>query len=212
MTGSIVDYTSLQTAILAWLARASDADLVTQAPTFIQLFEASIKGNPLFRVREEEQLDTDTMSGQTYALPTGFLEARSLKLNTNPYQFLDYVTPGVFWQTYPSNYTGRPKVFTIEASNLLFGPSPDSAYTFDFLYLKFTGLSAGSPTNWLILNYPNIYLWGSLIEAADYIDNDRQIAKWKARLDEAISRLEKADWRSRWSGSALVMKSDTGSP
>jgi len=78
-------------------------------------------------------------------------------------------------------------------------------------YYSFTKLTDAAPTNWLITKYPNIYLYGALTEAAEFID-DPKADFWAQKAGKAVQDLYKADQAARWSGSTLNARTDTGNP
>lgn len=212
---SITTYAELQTAIASWLNRAGDTTITTPATDFIDLFESKVLRK--LRVRQMEARDTATLTAgtATIALPTSpdaFLEMRNLKLNTNPVTQLQYVTPNQLYSTWLGSTSGTPKVFTVSDSAIIFGPTPDSAYTVEMWFYQFDALSGSNTTNWLLTDFPDIYLYGSLVEASIFLGDWDGAAKWKGLVEEAMQDLTNADWRGRWSAGPLVMMTNTGNP
>ena len=97
---SISTYAELKTAVANWLDRS---DLTDRVPEFITLAEARI-GRKL-RVRGVEERATTPLVGsqEYYALPSDFLEARNVQINSNPVQVLTYRTPQQLDKEYPSS-------------------------------------------------------------------------------------------------------------
>ncbi len=52
-------------------------------------------------------------------------------------------------------------------------------------------LSDSTPTNWLLTAHPDLYLFGSMIEAEMFGVNDERAPPWKARRDEIFDEIEK---------------------
>lgn len=211
---TIASYTDLQTAVADWLARSGDSIITARVADFIALFEDEIVGDPDFRYRWMEERDTasTTAGTQFLALPTGYIEQRTLRLLTDPVESLEYLPPKLFWDLYAASTQGKPKKYTVLDSELAFAPIPDSAYTVEMMYVAFSPLSTTNTTNWLLTRFPSVYLFGSLEQAAHYLDNDRLVAKFKAKKDEAIQKLAVSDWQAKYAGSALQMTTDTGNP
>ncbi len=67
-------------------------------------------------------------------------------------------------------------------------------------------------TNWLMVNVPGLYLYGSLIEAACIIQDDEQLARYGPMYAGALAGLIKSDKRDRFSGAPLQMRNDSGNP
>ena len=78
-------------------------------------------------------------------------------------------------------------------------PAPDGAYTFNFYYLtSLPSLSATQTTNWLILNAPDVYLYGSLLEATPYLQDDARIPIWSQAYSEAVTSVQQIEDATRY--------------
>lgn len=60
-------------------------------------------------------------------------------------------------------------------------------------YAGIPSLSIGSPTNWLILRNPNVYLYATLLELAPYLQDDDRINVWGAGYQNAVAALQRQD-------------------
>jgi hypothetical protein len=218
---SIVTYTDLQSAIGNWLARS---DLSANIPDFITLAEARIFygaddpnfPSPPLRIRAMEQVTDPTVylttaGTPTLALPSGFVEARAVSLNTKPVADLDFATQKQLNSAWLGTANGKPKVYTFQGDSLRFGPTPDAAYGVVLAYYKRFDPLATTPTNWLMANAPGIYLYAALLEAQPFIMNDQRLPVWASMLGAATRALMLADQQDRWGGQ-MTMRSDTGNP
>lgn len=210
--------TALKAAIADYIARS---DLTTQIVDAVTLCESRIyygSDDPTFgseplRIRAMEATADITIDAQTETLPTRFLGARRIYLNTSPIGKLDFLPPMDFWAKYVSSTTGQPTAFTIEGENWTFGPSPDATYTGKALYYNsFAALSAGGDTNWLLTNAPGAYLYGALVELGLLIQDEATVARWIGPFRGVIGGLNRSDKRDRFSGAPLVMRADSGNP
>jgi hypothetical protein len=77
-------------------------------------------------------------------------------------------------------------------------------------YKKFENLSGSVATNWMITNAPDIYLYGSMLEAEPFIMNDERVPLWAQALQRGISDLQEQDNKDRHSGSALRVMNTSG--
>jgi hypothetical protein len=206
---AISNYTELQTAVANWLDRD---DLTNRIPEFISLCEARF--NRTLRIRAMETLDesVDTVAGtSTIALPTGYIQMRDIHLIADPLVQLQYVTPEIYNRIYAGSSSGKPQVYTIIANNIKFGPTPDVVYDVSMLYYKkFDALSDSSPTNWVITNAPDVYLYGALLEAEPFLMNDQRIQLWATALTESMTKMQEQDQKDRHSGSALRIMNTGG--
>jgi len=66
-------------------------------------------------------------------------------------------------------------------------------------------LQDGAPANWLLGAHPDLYLFGSLVEAEMFGVNDERAPLWKARRDEIFDEIEKLSNKTRGAGAMRVM-------
>ena len=196
------NYDELKTSVANWSDRD---DMAAFIPDFIALCEARF--NRELRLRSMEQKDyANTVGGQAnYALPTNYLQMREFRLNQNPTISLTYVSPEIYeaWNL----GSGMPKFYTIIANEIRIGPTPAGVYEMEMLFWrKFPALSGTVPTNWMLQNAPDVYLYGSLLELEPFIQNDQRIGVWSSGYQKAISDIQLQDDKDRHSGSALTVQ------
>jgi hypothetical protein len=207
---AISTYSELQTAVANWLDRD---DLTARIPEFIVLAEA--RYNRELRIRGMETIvDISTVAGtRSYALPTGYLQARTLQLTTDPITPLEYLAPEMMDRLWAGSQVGKPMTFTFIGNNYILGPSPDGVYTLEFVYYKkYTALSDAAPTNEMLTDNPDVYLYATLLEAEPFLANDARIQLWMAAFKESITNIQNADARDRHSGNSLRIVNSTGNP
>ncbi len=193
----------LRTSIKAWSKRSDFADALLD--DFILLCEADF--NRRLRIRQMENVNSAfSVSSELTALPTGFLELRSIKSLSSPSYPLKLGTPQSIDEFYDAADSGMPVQYVIEGTNLRVGPAPDSTYDFRLDYYKAFDAVSGSATNWLFDNHPDVYLWGSLMQTAPYIGNDERLPMWEAKYEKALQQVKDADSRSKRGGSQSFMK------
>lgn len=202
----ITDYSTLKTEVANWIHRT---DLTTNIPVFIQLAESkianSIKGLPL------ETSLTQTLTGgvKTLALPADYNEMQSIEVQSNPTSVLEFVPDNVLLQYNSNNTSGVPEFFTIIGNNIVFSKIPDSNYSIVITYIaKLTALSDVNTTNWVLTNFPYLYLYGSLIEASIYCNDPDQVQFYQTKFDSAIMDVIEKYSNQKFSGSPLHAKSD----
>ena len=205
---AIGTYAELQTAVANWLDRD---DLGARIPEFIALAEARF--NRILRLRSmEAKYTANTVADQrNLALPTSYIQMRNFQVNSNPLTTLSYVTPEIYDRLWGGSTGGTPKFYTILANEVSFGPIPGSVMEVEMLfYKKFDNLSGSVATNWLITNAPDIYLYGSMLEAEPFIMNDERVQLWATALERGVSDLQEQDNKDRHSGSALRVMNTSG--
>jgi hypothetical protein len=212
---AIGTYAELQTAVANWLDRD---DLTDRIPEFIALAEAKMNRN--LRISLMENVSTAiTMAGGTrdYSLPTGFTGMKEFHLTTSPITPLSYITPEMMNRMWAGSNAGRPQAFTLFSDagtrKIRVGPSPDSAYTTSMLYLKkIDNLSVSNPTETMLTENPDVYLYGALLEAEPFLMNDARVQLWGSMLQQVAKDLQDRDIFDRHSGSALRVMNTTGYP
>lgn len=208
---AISTHAELQTAIGNWLGRPGDPLIAAIIPDWIALCE--LRANRELRIRAMEERATAVANGPYLALPPGFLAMRNLQLNTNPVTALDMVSPELIDRVAAGSAAGRPRLYAVVNDEIQLAPAPDGAYTAEMIYWKkLDSLSSTIPTNWLLANAPDIYLFGSLVEAAAYLGDDAHLGAWDARYQSAVARLQAADDAGTWSGATPVIRSAGSNP
>ena len=210
----ITNYGTLKTAVADWLKRKN---LDSQVPEFIQLAEIKLRdgitvpdargGTQTLAVRVREMWakktynpgDSDTNSAtvndpvSSFTLPADYLEARWLQYFLTRSYMLERVSS--FTNAEAASVAGRPRFYATEESDEVFvSPTTDTLGGFVLGYYQdFTGnLSSDTDTNVILTNYPNLYLYASLVSAEPYLYNDPRVATW---LSELVSGIRSANAR-----------------
>ena len=145
-------------------------------------------------------------------LPAGFLEMRSIFLQTSPQQQLSPVTPEIYNSSWMSSASGAPEAYLLEGDCIRFAPVPDAAYAAQMgFYRKFPALAAAS-TNWLLTNKPDAYLYGALLEAAIYFRFDDDAQFYFGLYRGAVEGLQNQNVADRYGGAVLQQRSGVTGP
>ena len=204
---ALTTYAELKTSIGDWLNRS---DLTSVIPDFISLAEAQIERT--LRARQMIVRANASFDAQYGAVPADFLEAKSLKLtSTNPQTPLSFLSIDAL-DAEMTKYTGsgKPKFFGVVGGQLRIVPTPDATYTTELTYYaKLAKLSNSNTSNWLLASSPDIYLYGALLQAAPYLQDDARIQTWATLYERALNDSQTADDRSASSGGALLTRAKT---
>ena len=154
------------------------------------MFEAA--ANRRLRVRQMEAMAPLTTINGEVALPTDYLLWRTIRPNANahwPWDELDYVHPAYM----PSTATTLghiPRLFTIEGNTLRIRPI-DDANPYEFHYYQKIPTITGSDlnTNWLLTEYPDLYIAGVMTELFVKQRNMEAAQLEKARRDELLTEI-----------------------
>ena len=205
---ALTNYSELKTAISNWLDRT---DLDDRIPEFIALAETRHRRD--FKIRRMETRVTANTIANTeyYTLPDDFVAMRNIQLNTDPKTALEYLTPEQMDRVRAGSNTGKPKAYSIIGNTFQLRPIPDGVYQIEMLYFKyFTALSDSNTTNDMLTFHPDAYLYGSLVEAEPYLQNDKRIQVWAGFYDRAKQDIISSNERDRHSGVAPTTRIDYG--
>lgn len=198
---SIATFDELKSAIQDWL---KDDDVSARTEDFIRQAEEvhenggetpeGAKIHPI-RIRAMEKRATTTGDGTRYLpLPNNYLQMRRLRVTGDNTDLVQVTSPSQlleFWVT----ALQPPRYFSV-AQQLEFN-SPHSSELEMYYYERITKLSSSNASNWLLLNAPNVYLYGSLIHAAPYIRDDQRLGMWGTLYFSAHKALLNADLAAR---------------
>ena len=188
----LADYSELQLEIADTLHRN---DLTSKIPTFISLFEK--RANRNLRTLLQELTTTLTLSTGTssIALPSDFIEFISATLGDQTYQDnIPHLTGETFDMVYLD--TGCPIHCNISGSTIYFDRIADRDYSIILRYIKGWDLETDN-TNWLLDNYPDCYLYGSLAASSVYLGEDQRLSIWSSLASAAINEANNIATRTR---------------
>ena len=73
-------------------------------------------------------------------------------------------------------------------------------------YAKIPALSDANTSNWLLDVAPDIYLYGALMEAAPYLDDQEKLATWGGLLEQSMEALRIEQERASVGSSSIRMR------
>jgi hypothetical protein len=199
-------YAALQTSVADWLNRG---DLVAAIPDFITLAEAGF--NRDLRTLEMITRKTALSDKQYVALPTDWIEAKNLQVNGadgRPLR-LRFVTMDEADGLRQNSLQLPTRYYGIVGRTIELLPTPSSDIEIEMAYYQRVPALATASTNWLLQKAPDLYLYGALLQAAPYLDNDERVQLWATAVDKTIQSLNTEASVSAYSGSPLVAKRRT---
>jgi|TARA_R110000796_G_scaffold2372_2_gene9437 hypothetical protein len=200
---SLTTYTELKASIADWLLRD---DLTAVIPDFITLAEAQINR----QVRDHRMVKrSDASLATAYTtFPSDWQETIRFQLSTSPIVVLEFLTPNQASDAVSRfSSTGKPVYFSTIGESVELIPSPDSTYTTELTYYgKIPALSATNASNWLLIDAPDIYLYGALLQAAPYLNEDQRIGTWQSLYSKGVEEMKIMDQRARIGSSSIRMR------
>jgi hypothetical protein len=198
---AITTYAELQTAVGNWLNRS---DLTTRIPEFIELAEAAFNRDIVHhRMIKRSQATMDT---EYTDLPDDWLSAITVRLTTTPSTELTALTVEEAVQR-KSTYTssGKPQQYAIVEDTIWAIPTPDSSYTVEMVYrAKVPALTDSNTSNWLLSIAPDLYLFGSLVQANEYVMDEERSSRWLARYNDALASFTREAQRAVVGGTPVA--------
>jgi hypothetical protein len=171
-----------------------DAEFIASVPDFITLCES--RTNRRLRVREMVDSETMVPASNVCTLPTDYIDALRVAASTDPISVLTPISLDRAQDQF--NFTsGYPNHYVITGSTLTAYPLSDSNIVLTY-FAAVPALSNINPTNWLLTKAPEIYLYGSLIESAPFMEDDNRLATWISLYKGAVDELQQADTRAVW--------------
>ena len=189
---ALTTYAQLKSAVADWLERS---DLSDRVGDFITLAESRLNRVLRLRLMESDQSLAATPGSRMIALPVGFREPVALWLETaGGRRALSFVDAAGLEA---SASAGQPQHWTIDGGNLAFERPCDQAYGLTLRMLGRLALSDGAPSNAVLADYPDLYLFGALVEAAPYLRDAEMLSLFAARFEAALAEARMKEARSR---------------
>jgi hypothetical protein len=204
MAGNFENYTNLKELVSDYLGRD---DLADKIPIFIQLGEQRLRRD--LRLRQMLKYSTATLQGSdaTIAIPNDFLAIKTIYLDTNPINTLEYQTSATFYDNPVVKQTGQPSYYTLIGSEFQFAPIPAGDYTLKMIYyFRPEVLSSSNASNVFLLYAPDLLLYASLAEAEPYLMNDERLQTWSALYTRGLESLSKSDDESEYPSTPLTIQ------
>ena len=198
---AISTYSELKSTIADWLNRD---DLTSVIPSFIELAEAELTRN--LRHRKMIARADATINSEYTQTPLDWFQTQTLILETDPVTTLEYLTPEALnAKRAASTANGKPLFYTMIGTEIQVYPVPSGDYTAEMVYYsKIPSLSDSETTNWLLTLAPDIYLYGSLMQSAPYLQDDNRLSVWNALYQKKIEDIYISDQRTTGQTSVVM--------
>jgi hypothetical protein len=194
---ALATYADLQEAITAYL---DDETLNARIPDFIRLFE--VKAQRVLRTSQAKNVATaQTDANGQVDVPNDFRGMVRLSVDGTPLEYVTAETASLR-NTTASNRTTY--AYSIEGRTLTLVPASSVEISLVY-YQGVPVLSDVSPTNWLLTEHPDVYLYGSLAEAEAFGFNDARLAAWRALGSDSLAQIIGSDFGTEWANAAVLV-------
>ena len=183
LTSVIPDFTVMATTRISRdMARIKHPGSITRAIASVVNDYAPL---PTDFLSMYQLMDQDTQIPMIYITPDQSMTIQSQ--GWQPQSTIMPVLPPYFAPTQTIIY------YTIMGKTLRMVPPPGSntpATLQMWYYSNLPALSTGNPTNWALTQYPDLYLYGSLVHTAPYLKNDERIQVWEGIYQSILNDIE----------------------
>lgn len=180
---AITNYSTLQTAIATWLHRS---DLTAVIPDFIALAESRINRLLTARGTEIDAPLTATLGSAYIDLPADFGSPIALWQGDKKLIFKTSVDLSF------AEIAGSPNYWAVKGSQIQLDRLASEAFALTLRYVQNLNL-ATTDTNYVLSNYPDIYLYGALLESAGFIRDDSRIPIWQQKFEQALAEAQSSE-------------------
>lgn len=184
---AITTFSGLKASVAGWLARS---DLDSDLGSFVELATAMF--NRRLRTRQMIATATLTPVDGVAIIPSDYLQYRRVTETGGVRRALSYLSPDAAEREYPFNYSGQSAHFSIIGGSLV--TYPQSANPVELVYFqKIPALSDAVTTNWVLEQYPELYLRAATAYGADFIKDDAQMQKFMSMAERLIFEIGSVD-------------------
>jgi len=194
-------------------ADRQDPETVDKYDFFLRVVESRI--NQVLKVQKmscRTQLKTREAQ-EYYGLPTDFLGLRDIEIfdqaTPNDKVTLEYLNPKQM------NDLGSGPVegvfYTIIADQLYIKPAQRDKILEIIYYRRVPPLKSAitdgdAAENWVSKDYPDLYVFGTLVEISSFVKDAAALDIWNKRFELALESVRIDDTDTRWSGTPLQMR------
>jgi len=187
---ALTTYDDLKTAVADWLERS---DLAGRAADFITLAEARLNRELRLAVMEAEASLTAAAGARSLTLPSVCREALGLWREDGADRRPMRYRPAGLLQ--PTEQAGVPDYWSLQGRVIALERPCGAETGFVLRQLERLALSAAAPTNAVLAEHPDLYLFAALAEACPYLRDGEMAGHFGARFEMALVQARAADAR-----------------
>ena len=203
---ALSNFTNIKAAVENWLNREGFTDLTDSTEDFIILGQRRYMRT--VRIPSMEKVTSQSVSAQTFAVPTDYLELKAAFIigdrNTE-------LGRSDFAEVRQQVTSGRPDNIARAGVNFYLGPPPDTAYTIELVYYAdIPFIDSTNAVNWFSTFAPELILYSALVEAYMFLKDVEKASFWEQKYKQAMIDLADQKNSAEHSGSGLQIKPSNG--
>jgi len=196
-----MNYSKLKEVIADWSNRG---DLESQIPVFIEMTESRLRRDLRDKTRMTQRAEA-MVYGEYFPLPCNWVETTKVIAGGRPLRLTDS------FNIERVELSEGPKFYRHSGQQLQLLPAPsleaDEPLRFEMEYLEFPeALSEESPTNWVLDVYPDLYIYGAMLQVAPFLMDDTRMPMWAQAYGEAVKAANGSSDKAQASGSGLRLQ------
>ena len=195
------NYISNLTQLIEEIRDEMDDDGYSLDKIYRAIGRAEAMFNRLLRVPQMETEIDITVTSEATELPIDFLALRAVYSEGDPDRTLRAVSPAGIRQQYLGR-SGTVAAYAIESNRLIVGPVGNTTLTVTY-YAKLVPLTENNPTNWLLRDYPDLYLHQTLAILFGKTGDRERAAENLGLASALIEQVNNAGRKSRWGSAPL---------
>jgi hypothetical protein len=198
-------FTALKASIADFLNRD---DLTAVIPDFISLAEAQINRDVRHWKMEARSSGQQSSGDEYMQIPNDWVETIRLHLTGTGTSVVNLVSRDSMAdkRAGQEDTAGTPIMYTHADGQFQLYPTPSTDTDFELLYFQKIPSLISNSDNWLLLEAPDVYLYGALLHSAPYLAEDQRVAVWAQMYSASVQRLNEVSEDARFSGSGLKLK------
>ncbi len=198
-------FTALKASVADFLNRD---DLTAVIPDFISLAEAQINRDVRHWKMEARSSGQQSSGDEYMQIPADWVETIRLHLTGTGTTVVNLVSRDSMAdkRSAQEDTAGTPIMYTHADGQFQLYPTPSTDTDFELLYYQKVPSLSSNSDNWLLLEAPDVYLYGALVHSAPYLAEDQRVAVWAQMYSAAVQRLNEVSEDARFSGSGLKLK------
>lgn len=195
------NYISNLTQLIEEIRDEMDDDGYSLDKIYRAIGRAEAMFNRLIRVPQMETETDLVVVSEATELPLDFLALRAVYSEGDPDRALRAMSPAGLRKQYLGR-AGTVQAYALENNRLIVGPVGNASLTVNY-YAKLVPLTENNPTNWLLRDYPDLYLHQALAILFGKT-GDRERASENLGLAAAlIEQVNNAGRKARWGSAPL---------
>jgi hypothetical protein len=192
----IENYDDLQNEILNWMDREEDAAAIARVPKWILFAESWF--NRELRTIDMERSVLFSIADEDTPLPSDFLGMRAIYQETTPDFPLNGMSPDQLRREF-GGQGGIPHAYAIVGGGIRVAPVPETELLYNMDYHgRIENLSVTAPSNWLLEQAPDLYLFAALFFGYTWAKNPESAAEVRDLAIAILERLKVTANAARW--------------